>query len=100
MAALEREKGGQIRSGRYLSKGAEGIFFMAATCALTAPPDLFHVCNKGTWVRGRTRIRFLFAGRVVAAVDFQALLLDAPFTHVKDDGELPPPPERLPPGIE
>ncbi len=74
---------------------------MAASCTLTARPDLFHVCNKGPWVRRPTHLRFLFAGKNFAAVTLNAILLDAPFTHVKDDdATLPPPPEDFPEGIE
>jgi hypothetical protein len=74
---------------------------MAATCALSTPPDLFRVCNKGPWIRRPTHLRFLFAGKNFACVTLDAMLLDAPFTHVKDDhATLPPPPEVFPDGIE
>ena len=74
---------------------------MAAACTISAPADLFGVCNKGPWVEATTELRFLFAGILICCADFQALLLDAPFTHVQDDpAALPPPPAEFPRGIE
>jgi Acetyltransferase (GNAT) domain len=74
---------------------------MAAICTLTAPQDLFAVCNRGPWVEKSTRLRFVFAGSVLYTVNFRAVLLDAPFTHVRgEDCTLPPPPAEFPHGVE
>jgi len=74
---------------------------MAAVCPLAAAPDLFGVCNKGPWVERQTELRFLVAGVAVYTVNFPAMILQSPFTHVMDgDSALPPPPVEFPRGIE
>src|SRR5438128_2655635 len=74
------------------------FFVSSAQPKLIADPN---ARDTRVWKRQLVRLRFVFAGRVLFAVRWPGMLLNAPFNHASVDPSMPPAaPDRFPPGIQ